>query len=115
MLMNLLGKLYLKMFAFAGGGVFLGPSSEEIPSSEETTSQTVKELEEKIYTPLDTLIEVLTYGMQAVGVIVCIKAIVDLIAAYPQHDSTAMIGAVKWLVSGIILGSIGVLIQLFRK
>ncbi len=108
MLMNLLGKLYLKMFAFAGGGVFLEPSSEE-------TSQTVKELEEKIYTPMDTLIQVLTYGMEAVGVIICIKAIVDLVAAYPQHDSTAMIGAVKWLVSGIILGSIGLLIQLFRK
>ncbi len=111
MLMNLLGKLYLKMFAFAGGGVLLGPSSEE--TSE--TSQTVKELEDKIYTPMDTLIQVLTYGMEAVGVIICIKAIVDFVAAYPQHDSTAMIGAVKWLVSGIILGSIGLLIQLFRK
>lgn len=108
MLMNLLGKLYLYSFRFAvKAGVFFEPTTES------TTDATVKDITDKIYTPMNILIKVICYGMAGVGAIVCIKAVVDFITAYPQHDSAAMIGAAKWLVAGLILASIGVIVPLF--
>lgn len=113
MLMNLLGKLYLKSIVVANGvGVLYGPDDATTQSS---LDEAADELNKKIYAPLDLLIKVLCYGIAGIGAIIAIKSIVDLIAGYPQHDSSAMIGALKWLIAGVILGSIGLLIPFFRS
>ena len=104
MLMNLLGKMYLKAVT---SGIMLDVTTQSTDAIE-------KDIEKKIFTPLDILIKVICYGMAGVGVIICIKAVVDFITAYPQHDSAAMVGAAKWLVAGLLLAAIGVLIPIFR-
>lgn len=111
MLMNLLGKLYLKSIAITGSaGVLFAPEA----STEATTNETAEEIKEKIFAPMNLLIDVICYGIAGIGLIVAIKALVDIIAAYPQHDSAAMIGAAKWLVAGLLLGAIGILVKVLR-
>lgn len=112
MLMNLLGKLYLKSIAITGGtGVLFAP---EATTEAATTNETAEEIKEKIFAPMNLLIDVICYGIAGIGLIVAIKALVDIIAAYPQHDSAAMIGAAKWLVAGLLLGAIGILVKVLR-
>ena len=113
MLMNLLGKLYLKSIVVTNGvGVLYGPDDVTTQSA---LDEAADELNKKIYAPLDLLIKVLCYGIAGVGAIIVIKSFVDFIAAYPQHDSTAMMGALKWFVAGVILGSIGILVPFLRS
>ena len=111
MLMNLLGKLYLKSIAITGGaGVLFDPDA----TTEAATNETAEEIKEKVFAPMNLLIDIICYGMAGIGLLVAIKAFVDIIANYPQHDSAAMIGAAKWLVAGMLLGATGILVKVLR-
>ena len=80
----------------------------------EAANETAEEIKEKVFAPMNLLIDIICYGMAGIGLLVAIKALVDIIANYPQHDSAAMIGAAKWLVAGMLLGATGILVKVLR-
>lgn len=72
-----------------------------------------KELEEKIVSPLTTIVNILLAVIQIAGVIYLIKSIADLLEAIGAHDQSGIWRSIKGIAAGALLIAIKLLLKLF--
>lgn len=71
------------------------------------------EVAKQVTSPLNSLVDVLTSIMAAVGVLMLIKSVTELVNAIQQQDNSGIFHAGRGIAAALLMISIKVLVKLF--
>ncbi len=76
-------------------------------------AESADDVAKQVTSPLDSLVSVLTSIMAAVGALMLIKSVTELVNAIQQQDNSGIFHAGRGIAAALLMISIKVLIKLF--
>lgn len=76
-------------------------------------AESADEVAKQVTSPLNSLVDVLTSIMAAVGVLMLIKSVTELVNAIQQQDNSGIFHAGRGIAAALLMISIKVLVKLF--
>lgn len=76
-------------------------------------AESADEVAKQVTSPLDSLVDVLTSIMAAVGALMFIKSLTELVNAIQQQDNSGIFHAGRGIAAALLMISIKVLVKLF--
>lgn len=76
-------------------------------------SESADDVAQQVTSPLNSLVDVLTSVLAAVGVLMLIKSVTELVNAIQQQDNSGIFHAGRGIASALLMISIKVLVKLF--